>query len=69
MKINGIECVTVQEAAVIIGVSAGRVRQLINKDKPRLPSIQVGKRMRWIPREAVEAFAKLDRPDGKRISQ
>ncbi len=66
MLINGVEHITIAETAKIIGVSAGRVRQLVaNK---RLPSTKVGGRLNMIPRKAVEEFASLNRPVGIHIS-
>lgn len=60
--IDGQKYVNIKEAAEIIGVSEGRIRQFISREQ--LPSIQIGKRLRMIPMEAVQEFASLDRPSG-----
>jgi excisionase family DNA binding protein len=66
MVINGEEHITIKEAAEIIGVSAGRVRQLVASK--RLPSIKVGARLNMISRKTAEEFAALHRPVGIHIS-
>lgn len=62
MEINGVECVDIEGAASIIGVTSGRIRQLITES--RLPFIAIGKRMKYIPLKAVQDFATKPRPVG-----
>ena len=50
------------EAAEILGVTPGRVRQLIVADE--IPSVLIG-RMRLLERKAVERFAKIERIPGR----
>lgn len=62
MEINGVECVDVEAAANRIGVSAGRVRQLIADGT--LPVMPLGMRKKWIAIEAIDAYKKTSRPVG-----
>lgn len=62
LMIEGKQYVNIKEAAEIIGVSEGRIRQFIFLE--RLPSIQIGKRLRMLPLEAVKTFAESTRPSG-----
>lgn len=62
LMIEGKKYVSIKEAAEIIGVTEGRVRQFISRDQ--LPSIQIGKRLRMLPLEDVKSFAESDRPSG-----
>lgn len=61
--IDGKEYVSIKEAAEIIDVSEGRIRQFIFRKQ--LPSIQIGKRLRMLPLDAVQEFASMPRPTGK----
>lgn len=56
---------TTTEAAALLGVSAGRVRQLIVAG--RLPSTKRG-RDRFIPRAAAVALRDQDRPVGRPVT-
>ena len=56
------EFVTVQEAAGILGVTAGRVRQIVRNG--HLPSRRIGPRLLVLPRSAVEWYAGLPQVKG-----
>ncbi|MCA0455698.1 MAG: helix-turn-helix domain-containing protein [Chloroflexi bacterium] len=64
MDINGTECVTIDNAAKLLEVSSGRVRQFIAEG--RLHSIKVGSRLNMIPLRDVEQFASIPRKQGRK---
>lgn len=63
MEINGIEYVNVDTAAKMIGVSSGRVRQLIANG--RLSTFKITKRLNMIPLREVEFFVNTPRKEGR----
>ena len=60
--IDGKEYVTIAEAARIIDVSEGRIRQFIYRKQ--LPYRKFGKRYTMLPLDAVNEFAVTPRPSG-----
>lgn len=60
------DLLTISEAAEILGVTAGRVRQLVAAG--RLKAVKYGKRMNLLPRAVVLDFAAQPRPNGKRLT-
>jgi excisionase family DNA binding protein len=67
MIIDGITYITVKEAAEILDVSDGRVRQFIMEG--RLFPRKIAGRINVLPLADVQAFARLKRPPHKHIDK
>lgn len=60
--------VALSDAAEFLGVTTGRIRQLITKDNSVIGAIKVGPI--WvIPKENLKAFKRIKRPNGRPRSE